>query len=788
MKSRFASAERWLLVVAATFATAPQLIAAPLQASSSQVTAMFSLHGRVLDSSGSAIVGATVSVRLPSGGSGADTITDGQGAFILLLPAGQHTITVRARGFRVASHTITVGTAMTEAAEFVLEVSGINESVTISASGIDPGQVTSTATKTPTPIRDVPQSITVVGQELMNDQLMTSISDVVRYVPGVTTHQGENNRDQIIIRGNSTSADFFVNGVRDDVQYFRDVYNIDRIEALKGPNAMIFGRGGAGGVVNRVLKEAVFQPVRAVSLQGGMYGNRRVTADFDQPLSSTVAVRVNGMFEHSDSFRTEVGLERYGISPTVTILPTSQTRVVFSYEHLHDSRTADRGITSFAEAPAAVDPSLYYGNPDDSHVNVGVNLGSATIEHRWRGAIIRNRTMFAGYDRFYQNYVPGIASPDQTLVALSAYNNATERTNVFNQTDVIVAIATGRIRHSLLFGAELGRQGTNNFRNTGFFNDATTSVQAPFENPTISIPVTFRQSATDADNHVRARVASAYAQDQLELSRHVQLLGGVRFDQFDLSYRNNRNGQTLTRPDNLVSPRAGVVFKPVTPLSIYGSYGVSYLPSAGDQFSSLTAITQQMKPEQFTNYEIGAKWDVLSGLSFATAVYRLDRTNTRSTDPNDPTRIVQTGSQRTAGYEFGVDGHVTPSWRMAGGYAYQDAFVTSATTAAKTGAEVAQVPHHTFSLWNNYQLHARLSAALGVIYRSDMFAAIDNTVVLPGYTRIDAATFVPLNKRARLQVNVENLFDKKYFANADNNTNISPGYPRTIRVGLVTAF
>jgi catecholate siderophore receptor len=785
MRRRFASAGCWLLFVSALSNPLP-LIAAPIQASTHSV-ALVSVQGRVLDPTRSAIVGARIIVRA-NGVTGATAITDAQGAFTVLLPRGQHTIAVTAAGFDAVSQTITVSESMTHVTEFVLPVSGVREAVTISAPDGNRGLTTSTATRTVTAIRDVPQAITVVGQELMKDQLMTSISDVVRYVPGVTTHQGENNRDQIIIRGNSTSADFFVNGVRDDVQYFRDVYNIDRIEALKGPNAMIFGRGGAGGVVNRVLKEAVFEPVRAVSLQAGMYSNRRLTADLDQPVSSTVAVRFNGMFEQSDSFRDEVGLERYGLTPTVTIVPTSQTRVVFSYEHLHDSRTADRGITSLAGAPAAVDASLYYGNPDDSHVTLGVNLGSAMVEHRWRGATIRNRTVLAGYDRFYQNYVPGAASPNHTLVALSAYNNASERTNVFNQTDLIVAATTGRIRHSLLFGAEIGRQWTDNFRNTGFFNNAATSIQVPFENPTISLPVTYRQSATDADNHVRARIGSAYAQDQVEVSRRVQLVGGVRFDQFDLSHHNNRNGETLNRLDNLVSPRAGVVFKPVTPLSIYGSYSVSYLPSAGDQFSSLTTITQQMKPEQFTNYEVGAKWDLLSRLSLATAIYRLDRTNTRSTDPNDPTRIVQTGSQRTNGYEVGVDGRVTRSWRMAGGYAFQDAFVTSATTAAKTGADVAQVPHHTFSLWNNYQLHPRLSAALGVIYRSDMFAAIDNTVALPSYTRIDAATFVPITKRARVQVNVENLFDKRYFANADNNTNISPGYPRTIRVALITGF
>ena len=208
-------------------------------------------------------------------------------------------------------------------------------------------------------------------------------------------------------------------------------------------------------------------------------------------------------------------------------------------------------------------------------------------------------------------------------------------------------------------------------------------------------------------------------------------------------------------------------------MSIYSSYSVSYLPSSGDQFSSLTTITEQVKPEQFRNYEVGAKWDARPNLSLTTAVYRLDRTNTRSTDPNDPTRIVQTGSQRTNGYELGVNGQLTPLWMIAGGYAYQDAFVTSATTAAAAGAQVGQVPHHTLSLWNNYQFHPRVGAALGILHRSDMFATIDNTVVLPGYTRVDAAGFVKLTEQLRVQLNVENLFDKTYYINADSNTNIS---------------
>ena len=532
----------------------------------------------------------------------------------------------------------------------------------------------------------------------------------MRYVPGITAHQGENNRDQVIIRGNSSSADFFVNGVRDDVQYYRDIYNIDRVEALKGPNAMIFGRGGAGGVVNRVMKQAGFMPVREVSLQAGMYGNRRFTTDIDQPLSDKVAFRLNGMFEDSDSFRDAVGLKRYGITPTLTIVPSRQTTVTFRYEHLHDTRVADRGIPSFQGRPVDVDPATFYGDPRASDVRANVDLASATVEHHVGRVTIRNHTMFGDYDRFYQNFVPGAVTADQRQVSLSSYNNDTARRNLFNQTDLTYVTSTGPLRHTFLAGAEFGRQLTDNFRNTGFFNNTATALLVPYGAPTIATPVTFRQSATDADNHLRTNVAAAYAQDQVELSRHVQVLAGLRFDHFDLQYHNNRNGDTLTRPDDLVSPRVGIVVKPVAPLSVYSSYSVSYLPSSGDQFSSLTTITQQVEPEKFSNYEVGAKWDVRPSLSLTTAVYRLDRTNTRATDPNDPTRIVQTGSQRTNGYELGANGRMTPAWDIAGGYAYQDAFVTSATTAAQAGAQVGQVPHQTISLWNRYQFQPRVSA------------------------------------------------------------------------------
>ena len=417
-----------------------------------------------------------------------------------------------------------------------------------------------------------------------------------------------------------------------------------------------------------------------------------------------------------------------------------------------------------------------------------MNLASASIDHQAGRFNIRNRTMFGDYDRFYQNYVPGAVNAAKTLVSISAYNNATKRRNIFNQTDVTFTASTGPIRHNLVAGTEIGRQLTDNLRKTGFFNNTSATFLAPLSNPTINTPITFRPNATDANNHVKTNLAATYIQDQIEINRYLQVITGVRFDYFDLQFHNNRNGQDLRRIDRLVSPRAGVIVKPVTAVSIYANYGVAYLPSSGDQFSALTNITQQLKPEKFNNYELGAKWDIRRNLSFTTAVYRQDRLNSRSLDPNDPARIVQTGSQRTNGFELGLNGRVTSKWSVAGGYSYQDAFISSATFTEAGGAKVGLVPRHSFSLWNNYKVLPRLGLAMGIIHRSDMFTSFDNKVVLPGYTRVDAGVFFSISEHWRLQANVQNLFDTTYYLNAHTNDNILPGAPRGARVALVARF
>lgn len=750
-----------------------------------QVTAGVAVRGLLVDPMSAPLAGAGVRAELGSAVVAATT-TDSEGRFRLAVSPGRYRLVFNAPGFLEAQEDLVLTAGGVTLPPRVLLLAGVREDITVTASA--PGADIRSATKTPTPLLNIPQAITVTNRTAIADQMMVSMGDVLRYVPGVSVHQGENNRDQIVIRGNSSSADFFVDGIRDDVQYFRDVYNLERVETLKGPNAMVFGRGGAGGVVNRVSRTAGVAPLREWSIQTGSFGYKRMTTGVNQPLGDAFAFRVDAVAEDSGSFRQSVGLNRYGITPTLTYSPSGSTRATLRYEFLHDSRTADRGISSFRGRPADVAVATYYGNPMDTFVRANVHLGTAALEHRRNNITFRNQTLFADYGRGYQNYVPGTVTPDKAFVSLSAYNNATDRLNVFNQTDVIAQAHTGAIGHTLLSGVEIGRQATRNIRNTGFFNNDTGSILVPYLHPRTSVPVTFRGTSTDADNAVTTTVAATYIQDQAALTRRIDVVAGLRVDRFSIDFFSHRSGDSLRRPDVLVSPRLGVVVKPASNLALYVSDSVTSLPSAGDQFSSLTNVTAQLEPERFRNYEGGLKWDAPSGLSLTAAAYRLDRTNTRSTDPQDPTRIVQTGSQRTTGFELGLTGTVRKGWSVTGGYTRQLARVTRATVAAPVGREVGQVPHNTLSLWNTLRLHPRVALSAGVLSRSEMFASIDNSVRLPGFARVDAAAFWSLTKALRLQFNMENALNSRYYLNADSNTNISPGAPRGLRVGLTATF
>ncbi len=652
---------------------------------------------------------------------------------------------------------------------------------------------TFTATRTDTALINVPQSISVITRELINDQAMTGMADLSRYVPGMGIAQGEGNRDTPVMRGNSTTADFFIDGIRDDVQYIRDLYNVDRVEIMKGPNAMIFGRGGSGGIVNRVSKQAHGVDLQEITLQIGSWEQYRATFDVGNKLSESVSYRVTGLYEDAQSYRDGFELQRYGINPTLAFKLAPRTTLRVGYEHFSDERVADRGVPSFQGRPVKVDPSTFFGDPSRSPVWARVNLGFALLEHRFANGIsVRNHTRFASYGKFYQNVFPGAVNAAATTVALSAYSQSTDRDNLFNQTDVILPFSTGAVKHQVLAGLELGRQVTDNFRNTGFFTSVSptaTSITVPLSNPRTSAPITFSQSATDANNHGVAETAAVYAQDQIELTPQLLAIVGARLEHFEVDFRNNRTGAKLASSDDLFSPRAGLIYKPAPAVSLYTSYSMTSIPRAGEQLASLTLSNASLKPEQFENMEVGAKWDVRADFSLTAALYQLDRKNIAITDPADATRTILVDGQRAKGIELGATGRISKQWSIMAGYAYQTGEITQTQSATvRAGARLAQLPRHTFSLWNRYDLTKQFGVGVGAIYREKIFTSTDNTVHLPGFVRYDLALFYRINDRFRAQLNVENLLDRVYYSSAHSNNNITPGSPRAFKFSVTTRF
>jgi catecholate siderophore receptor len=661
---------------------------------------------------------------------------------------------------------------------------------------------TSSATRTNTDIRNIPQALTVISESQIEDQAIRSVAELLTFVPGATPGTGESNRDQITLRGNNTTADFFVDGIRDDVQYFRDFYNVDRVEILKGPNAMIFGRGGGGGVVNRVMKRSSLGPYREALLSGDSFGGFRLTGDFDQPLGKGVGVRLNAMYENGDSFRRHVDLKRYAINPTAGVLIGPNTRVDLGYEILHDRRTTDRGVPSDARAGAGtvanpIEPlkgsnRTFFGDPDKSFAKADVHIARLGFEHQFGdGLTLRNRTFYGDYDKFYQNIYPNGPVTSAGTVRLSAYNDSTTRKNLFSQTDLVWENRLAGIDQTLLFGFELGRQTGNNQRRNGVFGPTATSptsINVPVTDPTVDVPaITFL--ANGANNDMKATVAAVYVQNQIRPTDWIEIVAGLRFDSLKMTIDNLNDGSSFGRTDNLWSPRLGLILKPRDNLSIYSSYSRSYLPQSGDQFNSLAANTETLKPERFDNYEAGFKWEPIDGLLATAAVYQLDRTNTRFTDPADPTRFVLTGEQRSRGLELGLERSISDNWQVSAGYALQKAKVTESTTACPSGdCEVPLVPRHSFSLWNRYDVSGKLGVGLGLIARSKSYASIGNQVKLPGYVRADAALFYDLPRGVQAQVNVENLFGADYFPTAHNDNNIAPGALRTVKATVRFGF
>jgi catecholate siderophore receptor len=586
-----------------------------------------------------------------------------------------------------------------------------------------------------------------------------------------------------------------VDGVRDDVQYYRDLYNIDRVEVLMGPNGMIFGRGGVGGVINRIVKEANWESKNEFRIQGGAYDHKRSSIDLNNQINETLAVRINAMIEDSGSFRQGVESERRAINPTFTFKPSDKTKMIIGAEYFNDKRIGDRGIPSVTNDlksyPYPTSRSTFFGNASQSPNEAIVKNGYAIIEHVFdNGFSLKNHTRFSDYDKYYQNvYANSQVRPNGT-VTIDGYYDNTQRQNFFNQTDLTYDFKTGSITHKLLTGLEIGFQENENYRILAIPN-TTIAASNPFASLAFNSSRD-RNTSTDISNQ------AIYIQDQIYLNEQYQIIAGLRYDKFKTKFNDLKDSTNSANVnDQFLSPRIGLVYKPIEPISLYTNYSLSYLPRTGEQLTSLTSSNKSFDPEKFTNIEAGIKYDLLQSFSISSAIYRLERSKMAIIDPSNPLNTILVDGQVTKGFELGVSGKLFDAYSIYGGYTYQDAEITSTQGNSDpnkkilAGTHLGHVPRHTFSLWNKYEFNETWSAALGVVSRSDMFAATPTAttaVKLPGYARLDAAIFANINKQTKLQLNIENLFDKTYYQSAHNNNNIMYGYPLTARATLTYSF
>jgi catecholate siderophore receptor len=649
-------------------------------------------------------------------------------------------------------------------------------------------------TKTGLPLLDTPQSIFVLTEEQIKDQAFTSIDDVLRFVPGASIGQGEGHRDQLTIRGQNTTADFFIDGLRDDVQYFRPLYNLERVEILKGPNALLFGRGGGGGVINRVTKTPSLDgDFTEVDLSGDTFGSALAAIDSNLALSDKVGFRLNAFTEHLENHRDVFDGDRFAINPTLLFDLSSATDLVLSYEYVQDDRVVDRGVPSVNGEPLEGFRDTFFGSAEGNFTDLRAHIVRGRADHRFSDELRGDVTLqYANYDKLYQNIYPTGIDLDELTVGLDGYRDSTERENLLLQANLVAEFATGDIQHTLLFGGELIKQDTDNARQDVLFADSDDDqIETPFTDPlgvpSFSFPAFSRARASEVS------VASAFMQDEVDLGFGLKLIGGLRYDRFEIEVDDriaaaNGGEANLERTDEMVSPRAGLIYKPIPQASLYASYAKSFLPRSGDQFLTLSAATEALDPEEFENTEIGVKWDVSERLSITGALFRIERDSGTTVDPNDPERTILF-SAVTKGAELQITGSITPFWSINGGYSYLDAKEDGRVVdGAEANRPLAQVPEHMLSLWNRFDITERFSVGLGAAYQAAQFTTLSGEVELPSYTRVDAAATYDVSDRLRLQLNIENLLDEDYFPAAHNDNNITTGEPLNARLTLRTRF
>ncbi|BDW81586.1 ligand-gated channel protein [Erythrobacter sp. Dej080120_24] len=659
------------------------------------------------------------------------------------------------------------------------------------------------ALKTPTPIIDVPQSLSITTADQIIQQGFDSIGDIVLYTPGVTSSQGEGHRDAVVFRGVRSTADFFVDGVRDDVEYYRGLYNLEQVEILRGPNALLFGRGGTGGILNRVTKKGVIgENFTGFRTSVDTFGAFDIWADVNLATGENSALRINAAYENLNNHRDFFDGDQFAINPTFRAQLGDRTTIDLAYEYIDHERFIDRGIpTDDNGDPVRGLKDITFGDPEENYTTFQAHVLRGTLQHVFSDNLKGNLTASWGdYDKVYSNYFPVGYNPATNVVAMDGYIDTTQRQNLVLSGNLIGEFATGGIEHTLIVGGEFIDTSNNNDRFNPVFDTAVLDgrrtdveffpavrplplrggVGTTADGRTTRGPFTALNDDTEAD----LTVVSAYIQDEIKLAEWIRVVLGARFDSFEITVLDNRTGAVRTRKDEEITPRLGLILKPQQNLSIYTSYSETFLPRSGDQFADINPPADALEPDTFSNLEAGVKWDIRPGLALTGAVFQIEQSSPQVADNNPGTLDVIDSKIR--GFEAQLQGQVTDWWFLSAGYSYLDGEQQSRT--GPTGRRLRELPENMFSIWNNFQATDQLGFGLGLTAQDESFADNGNTATLPSYARVDMAVFYGVNENLRLQVNVENLFDELYFPNAHSANELTVAPPLNARFTITGRF
>ena len=643
------------------------------------------------------------------------------------------------------------------------------------------------ALKTPVPVLDVPQTVTIVTDDEIRSQGLREIGDIVRYTPGVNTSQGEGHRDAVVFRGVRSTADFYLDGVRDDVQYYRSLYNVEQVEILRGPNALLFGRGGTGGIINRVTKKAVLgEMFGGYDLGTDSFGALDFAADYNVQTGDNSALRFNIHSDALENHRDHYDGTRFGMNPTVTVALSDATTLDLSYEYADHERFIDRGIPTINNAPDESLSNIVFGDEDINVTTLEANIMRANVSHKFSETRKGNLAVqSSSFEKMYRNlYASGY---DGTLVTMDGYLDPTERDNFIVSGNIVNEVVTGSVTHTILIGAELINTENKNHR----YDTNWSTTDDDNEVFDISRPMDFSinsagvATAVNFTNSLKSKsesditVTSLFVQDQMDLTDNVKVMLGGRLDSFDITVDDIKNDTSESRTDDRFSPRAGLIYKPQENVSLYMSYSESFLPRSGEQFKALSATSARLDPDVFESTELGIKWAMTDTLSFTAAIF--DSEQTRATYDNDTGENSEIRGLRVDGIELELRGQVSDKLQLAVGY-------SSLEGTTSSGGVAREVPDHTFSLFAKYQVDENFGWALGVTQQGESHIKDNSTLVLPEYTRFDFAAYWDVSDDMVLRLNVENLTDELYFPHSHSTHQASVGEPLNARISLSKSF